>query len=468
MRTGRGALPGLRMVAALLAVAAARPGAFSAWAREPPTSYFVTGYYAVWQQDWLPLDKIPWGSLTHVILHKVPLRAPGAPTDALNPYRTIQADAVSIDNVRGPLALARFAAAARARKVNALLGFGGANTQRDWHVISTDPGVFVRDVIEACKTWGYAGLDIDWEPMEEADQQLVLGLVQALRAAKPDIVITLAAGGVNSNHGLARGWGRFWAAVSRSVDQINPMSYTVTGAWPGWTVWHNNPLRGHGQVHPNSVAFTMAEYASAGTPRSRLGVGIGLYALAVGPFDGAWTPGTDYAVRTTYPYGPWVWNGGRVYRCVASGRSAASGSGPAGTLADIADGTVRWAYQGPAPKAAGDPYSGTTANADDNEYALRNVMQDLFGQGGAQDIWDEAAQASYLSWTVPFRSPKHAQAHQFVSYESEKSATAKAEWLKANGYGGVMVWTLNEGAITGHRTPVLDAMARSLLGRSGP
>ncbi len=59
---------------------------------------------------------------------------------------------------------------------------------------------------------------------------------------------------------------------------------------------------------------------------------------AGGPSTVAWAPSTAYSS------GVYATNGGRVYKCITSGTSAAAG-GPAGTsTAPIADGTAAWVY----------------------------------------------------------------------------------------------------------------------------
>ncbi|MGY5779977.1 hypothetical protein [Rhizobium sp. LEGMi135b] len=60
------------------------------------------------------------------------------------------------------------------------------------------------------------------------------------------------------------------------------------------------------------------------------------------------TIATGYAstwkVNTAYSAGANVTNSGNVYRCVTAGTSAASGSGPTGKSASIADGSVVWQW----------------------------------------------------------------------------------------------------------------------------
>ncbi len=53
---------------------------------------------------------------------------------------------------------------------------------------------------------------------------------------------------------------------------------------------------------------------------------------------------------------------GKVYRCITAGTTAGSG-GPTGTSTDITDGTVHWAYVGPAATAFGGGF--VAVNIDD-------------------------------------------------------------------------------------------------------
>ncbi len=382
----------------------------------PPSGTFVTGYYAHWQQDWLPLANIRWRSLTHIILHSGTLLRPTtSATDASNPYASINSGPISfnVGTVRGPAAMSLFASTARAHGAKALLGFGGMNSTATWEQVA-DPAnrtQFVSDVVAACNAWGFDGLDVDWEPMPDADQPLLLGLVQALRAAKPDMVISIAADSVNANQGMSAGRGAFWASVAPYVDQINPMIYTANGPW-GWDVWHNCPLFGHYALAPLDVASNMAAYLPFGVPKAKLGAGIGLYGYGVGPAGGGGTA----ALRQPYPPSPF------------------------------------------------------NSNANDGELALHNIMLGMYDQGGAVDNWDDVAKAAYLTWPAPGFHPTAFAVggnFTFLSYESVQSITEKGTWLAANGYGGAMLWTLNEGTLVGYESPVLDALALSLLGRSG-
>jgi chitinase len=56
------------------------------------------------------------------------------------------------------------------------------------------------------------------------------------------------------------------------------------------------------------------------------------------------------------------------------------------------------------------------------------------------------------------------QATQYISYEDEQSLADKGAFAKANGYGGIIVWTLQQGYLpaTASGGRARDAMIQAL------
>jgi chitinase len=54
-----------------------------------------------------------------------------------------------------------------------------------------------------------------------------------------------------------------------------------------------------------------------------------------------------------------------------------------------------------------------------------------------------------------------------VTYEDAQSIAAKGAWVKAQGLGGAIIWTINEGyvptASPGAQNPLLDAMRANFV-----
>jgi chitinase len=116
-----------------------------------------------------------------------------------------------------------------------------------------------------------------------------------------------------------------------------------------------------------------------------------------------------------------------------------------------------WAPGVTAPSQA---LGGATIVADDNTMSYRNIFESYLTPQALK--WDSVASATYLS----FSSPKGPAACTFVSYEDEKSITAKAAYVKSAGLGGAIVWTIGEGHVPslapGKRDPLLEALGTGL------
>jgi len=94
------------------------------------------------------------------------------------------------------------------------------------------------------------------------------------------------------------------------------------------------------------------------------------------------------------------------------------------------------------PTSSGDIVGG------DNTYPL----SELFGTGGAYDQqyrrWDGSAVEPYLSLPQP-----DSFGAKYVSFEDEQSLIAKGEYARENGYGGIIIWTINQGYVASHAEP---------------
>ena len=72
--------------------------------------------------------------------------------------------------------------------------------------------------------------------------------------------------------------------------------------------------------------------------------------------------------------------------------------------------------------------------------------------------YDGTADVPYLTL-----SGSNAQKCTYVTYEDETSIAAKAAWVKAQGLGGIIIWTLSEGydssgATVQDQNPLVEAM----------
>ncbi|HJU39979.1 MAG TPA: glycoside hydrolase family 18 protein [Tahibacter sp.] len=100
--------------------------------------------------------------------------------------------------------------------------------------------------------------------------------------------------------------------------------------------------------------------------------------------------------------------------------------------------------------------SGGTIVASDNAMSYRNIVEGYW-QAGLR-VWDAAAQVPYLSSAAPLG----AQQCTFVTYDDAQSIAAKGAFVRANGLGGAIVWTVAQGYLpslpAGQRDPLVQAI----------
>jgi chitinase len=86
------------------------------------------------------------------------------------------------------------------------------------------------------------------------------------------------------------------------------------------------------------------------------------------------------------------------------------------------------------------PTSGSTQIVGgDNAYPLRVLTV----PGGARQ-YDATAEQPYLTFATAQNDAHCGAATRYIAYEDEQSIAAKGTWSKTHGYGGVIVWTLEE------------------------
>jgi chitinase len=169
---------------------------------------------------------------------------------------------------------------AAGRKV--LISVGGAGSHSGFQG-ATAPAQFsdfVGNIVEFVSARGYDGVDIDWEPLGAADEPQYTAFIQALRSAldalAPRPLIMTAA--VASRPAL-------FALLQSQFDQINLMTYDLSGPWPGWVTWFNAPIFDGGYRFPSTSGLVPStdgmvnEFIAAGVAPAKLGIGIAFYGI---------------------------------------------------------------------------------------------------------------------------------------------------------------------------------------------
>lgn len=233
------------------------------------TGRWVMGYYPGYLRSSLPEDEIDFTTMTHLAVGRATPRTGGELDTSFD-----------IDPTTGPTFARGLADRAHAAGRHPILMLGGAGEHDGWVAAASDAtrAHFVDVILATMDDLHFDGVDVDWEPLEAADEPAFTALVHALRVARPSIIITVPIGWLNANFPDVSS---VWATVAPDVDQLNIMSYEMAGSaadgWSGWDSWHGGALMGEGGSTPSSIDSSVQAYLAAGVPAATLGIGVGFY-----------------------------------------------------------------------------------------------------------------------------------------------------------------------------------------------
>ena len=293
---------------------------------------------------------------------------------------------------------------------------------------STIRNTFVNNIYSLVQNIGFDGIDMDWEPFVPAsDGPILTALMTAFQAAgvmpRSRYIYTMPVGINNANFNDMVD-PIFGTLASTYFDRLNIMSYEMCGIWDGWKSWYFSPLYGQTPQTPSSIDNTVSALKSSGVPSHAIGIGAGFYGQA---FENGKSVGGSFQHLSppaipAYVTGP--------YQSIAT---AAIRYTP--TYSDI----MRYIYQ---PSAY---------------------------------VWDATAKASYLT----FSSPKTVNIANdgisnlettYVTYDDVQSVTEKGNYIKSQGLGGLIIWTISGGFLAGWKTgppsvtdPLMQAVKSVLI-----
>jgi len=252
----------------------------------------------------------------------------------------------------------------------------------------------------------YDGIDVDWEPFLSTDAtqytDLINGLRTALNAFPGHKLLTVPAPAYPSYDDSPTAEFTTLASVQNELDQINVMTYDLSGPYPEWVTWFNSPIYDGGYMFPGtselvpSVGAAVSNFLNNGVAPAKLGVGL--------PFYG------------------YIWTGG-------PGVTGPRQSWPTNNVPTV-----------------------STPGYDDivNNYYKSNLYH-----------WDPVAQAAYLSIT---NTP--ASNDMFISYDDTEACQTKVSFARNLHLGGIMIWELSQdysaSQPAGHRTPLEAALKQAL------
>lgn len=321
----------------------------------------------------LPTGAIDWSALTQLDYFAVNVNADGS-LSKIAPGQTMS-----------PSRIKAIVSAGHQHNVPVLITIGGWGNYDGFSaaIASAHRAALVKNVVSLLTTWGFDGIDLDMEPVHSSDDSNFLAFTKDLYNAlqshstpmfsKPQL------------DAAVRWQPSLFDQLQKYFNQINVMTYNLSGAWQGWVTWHNSPLTSHGLTFPDttehlpSATNVLQEFIQAGISKKKMGIGV--------DFCG------------------YIWSGG-------TGTSTGGVTKP----------EQGWKT---APTVKGDvPYY---------------LIMDQYYQQNRYH-WDSQADVPYLSI-----NQSGSANDKFISYDNEQSLKDKIDYAKQQNLSGVMIWGLGSG-----------------------
>jgi chitinase len=333
---------------------------------------------------YMPASEIDFSALTHVIHFSL------LPNDdgSLN----------ATENVITAEGTTSLVTAAHNANVKVLICVGGGGSYFPNAASPAHLANFILNLTNFMATGNYDGIDVDWEPLDDANASVYTNFIIGLRAALDGfsthkLMSTALPTGADPS---------LIAEVQTNFDQINVMTYDYSGPWAGWVTWFNSPLYDGGYTFPSnpselvpSTDATVTNFLSAGIPASKLAIGLAFYAD--------------------------IWYGGN------------NGSG-----------------------------NGMSYPRESWQEAPTNFYQVTYNQMVSSNFpaadynYDTVAQAAWVGISGKGTN------NMFISYDSARACEAKVSYARNHSLGGVFVWEISQDHISGQPDPLLEAMKEAV------
>ncbi|MDZ8054135.1 MAG: glycosyl hydrolase family 18 protein [Aulosira sp. ZfuVER01] len=246
---------------------------------------WTSAYYPGWRQEYLHPENIDYSVVTTIIHFAV---KPGIKQhdSLLDPAGLdFETNQITPDNSAALLQAAHIAGTKVLFAIGGRDGKGevkGATRNRFRAAISPENlEAFTTNLVKFLTNNGigydgeqYDGIDIDWQPVTEDDEEQYAAFIhllsQKLSAIAPKPILTAA---VKERPGL-------FARLHKQFEQINIISYNLAGNQLGSVTWHNAPIYDGGNKFPSngdllpSADGLVKAFINAGVPANKLAIGI--------------------------------------------------------------------------------------------------------------------------------------------------------------------------------------------------
>lgn len=379
------------------------------WNPVTSSGKWVNGYYTGWFWEYFPPEAVDMSTMTHFIFGRY---APGQGSLPGGQAGELMEGAGTAHTQ----AEDRLIAKAHAAGTKAIMMLGGEFDGPGFMAATADAGIratFIKNILDKAEQKGYDGVDVDWEENLDTAQgrAQALALLRELRAA----------------------------AQQRPTYQPPNAPFEIS--WPGFWVNVNFPgeiTSWHVQVAEAVDRFNLMTYSMAGD------------------WGGGWQ---------SWHHSPLFGESGSHPTSVASTVQAYLNAGVPRAKLGIGVGLYGMFYNNPitGPRQSG--MHGSNSGDGVNSYQ-RLVNDNAFGQPGATYHWDDVAKQSYISYSQPWWRASDAPV-TYLSYEDERSIAEKGRWVREQGLGGTLVWTINYGYLPSDGSnPQMQAVKQSFMNAS--
>lgn len=220
----------------------------------------VVGYYPSWMKTTYPYTAIPFENLSYIAHAFIFPNADG-----------------TIDST-GFTHYPELIQAAHRNSVGVVISVGGYDLARvpRFDSVAAYPArrtKFAAALRDFCLTYGYDGVDIDWEYPKSLQRSNTTLLFQELHTALSGVSLTLSIAAPSTD------WngGYDWTVMNNVLDWVGVMTYDFYGSWTT-KVGPNSPLYGNAsQTDQGWIDNSVSFYLGKGIPRSKLLIGTPFY-----------------------------------------------------------------------------------------------------------------------------------------------------------------------------------------------
>lgn len=257
-----------------------RPGNSDNISYNHEADMWVSAYLGAWNHyappggNWgnLPTDEIDWNAFTHLFYFAISAHKDGS-LDEIKKYNTFS-----------PSRLNAIVEAAHKNDTAILFSVGGWGNYQEFRsaIMPENRDVFIKNLVSTMEEWDFDGIDVDMEPIkDETDVRNYKAFIDELHQQLQSKTTPL---GIRPLLTAATDWKpNMFADLSEKFDQINLMTYDMSGAWHKWVSWHNAPVYDGGYQFPGtdktvpSADGEIEEFIKTGIPKEKLGIGIDFY-----------------------------------------------------------------------------------------------------------------------------------------------------------------------------------------------